>query len=144
MGNIIFAALLCVLLLYPRTAVGEDLRQIRCLALMTYHEARGEGTKGMQAVAYVAINRANSGRYPQDLCKVVRQPYQFTGMKKEKLPIKEKGAWEKAYATAVLSFYGLIKDPVDGALYFHNTTILPSWASAKRRVAQINSHIFYK
>ena len=33
---------------------------------------------------------------------------------------------------------------VPDALYYHSTGVLPYWADAKRSVAKIGSHVFYR
>lgn len=40
--------------------------QLECLALNAYHEARGEGERGMIAVTNVVLNRVKDNRFPQD------------------------------------------------------------------------------
>ena len=51
----------------------HDLRNIKCLAMNVYHEARGEPVLGQFAVAAVTMNRVKSARYPDDVCRVVYQ-----------------------------------------------------------------------
>ena len=41
-----------------------DMREMQCLALNVYHEARGESRSGQYAVATVTMNRVQSDRYP--------------------------------------------------------------------------------
>lgn len=48
-------------------------KQLECLARNIYHEAGGEPFEGKVAVAQVTINRAESGDFPNDICKVVYQ-----------------------------------------------------------------------
>ena len=45
--------------------------QLDCLARNIYHEAGSEPFEGKVAVAQVTINRAESGQFPSDICKVV-------------------------------------------------------------------------
>ena len=56
----------------PITAEVRD-KQLDCLAKNIYHEAKGEPFEGKVAVAQVTINRAASGQFPSDICKVVYQ-----------------------------------------------------------------------
>ncbi len=119
-------------------------KEIECLTWAVYTEARGEGRKGMIAVANVIINRSESGKYPKDICKVVNQPYQFEGMRHAYKPIKEPHYWDQAKEVATLSFYGLIEDTTNGALYFHARYIMPSWAYVKDKTLSLGNHIFYK
>jgi spore germination cell wall hydrolase CwlJ-like protein len=50
----------------------ED-REIRCLALTTYREPRGESRGGMLAVGHVVMNRTRSSLFPGGVCEVVQQ-----------------------------------------------------------------------
>ncbi len=52
---------------------GDTLPAVECLALNIYHEARGEPEAGRLAVGHVVVNRALDGRFPKDVCQVVRQ-----------------------------------------------------------------------
>lgn len=84
----------------------------------------------------VVINRSKSPEFPNTFCKVVYQKAQFTNVRKTKRAGKE----AKAVVKAVLA--GEI--PVDGRpLYFHNTTVRPSWASKVKKLYQRGAHIFY-
>ena len=51
----------------------ERERQLTCLAKNIYHEAATEPFEGKVAVAQVTINRAESGKFPSDICNVVYQ-----------------------------------------------------------------------
>ena len=50
-----------------------DTQQMNCLAINIYHEARGETVEGKFAVGHVTMNRVNSNRFPNSICKVVYQ-----------------------------------------------------------------------
>lgn len=140
----------CIFLLWISQANASSYKgiptdaEVRCLAQMIYSEARGEGQKGMIAVAYVAINRAQDPKYPKTICGVVKQPYQFEGMTKPFNPEKEPSSWKQAKDTAILTMTGLFPDVTNGAKYFHTPDILPSWARVKERVLYLGNHIFYK
>lgn len=127
------------------TGIPHDKKELTCLTTMVYHESRGEGRKGMLAVAYVAINRAgkNTDRWGRTICEVVRKPYQFEGMLHANKIVKEKEVWEEAEEISTLAFYGLLKDPTKGAVYFHANYIQPSWAYVKTKTLQLGNHIFY-
>lgn len=42
----------------------HDAKEIECIAKNAYFEARGDGLKGMTAVAQVTKNRVNYGKFP--------------------------------------------------------------------------------
>lgn len=49
-----------------------------CLKEMLYWEARGTSEREMQAILDVTLNRYRSAKYPDRICKVIKQPYQFS------------------------------------------------------------------
>lgn len=48
-------------------------KELTCIADMAWHEARGEGIKGITAVIHVALNRKESRSFPNDVCGIVYQ-----------------------------------------------------------------------
>lgn len=145
-----FLMVFCIFLLWTNQSSASgykgllDEKEVKCLAQMIYSEARGEGQKGMVAVAYVAINRAEDPKYPKTMCAVVKQPYQFEGMTKPFKPEREPSAWKQAKDVAILTMTGMLPDITNGAKYFHTPDILPSWAKVKERVYLLGNHIFYR
>lgn len=137
-----------------RVEIANDERG--CLAQAIYHEARGESAAGQLAVANIIVNRANSGRYPDSLCGVVYQnadkgryrcQFTFACDGRSDAP-RERRAWNRSMQLAkqVYAEYaqgeGLSALP-KSALFYHTTSVRPSWANTYTRVAQIGSHIFY-
>ncbi|QFR57512.1 endolysin [Klebsiella phage pKMKP103] len=125
-----------------------DAHEIECIAKNAYFEAKGEGVKGMTAVAQVTKNRVNYGKFPSTYCKVVYQPGQFSwvGKKKHKLDRKDE-EWKQAKEIARLVYYmDLPVDPTKGALYFHSKDTKPYWTKDKdfKRTSKIGNHVFYK
>jgi spore germination cell wall hydrolase CwlJ-like protein len=117
--------------------------ELRCLASTVYFEARGESLKGQLAVAHVVINRAESGRFPTSLCGVVYQPSQFSFIRSGKMPrVREGRQWTNAVAIAQIAMEDSWKNHASGALYFHARHVSPNWG--KKRIAQIDNHIFYR
>ena len=55
----------------------ERERQLDCLSKNIYYEAGSEPFEGKIAVAQVTLNRAESGKFPSDVCKVVYQKNVF-------------------------------------------------------------------
>jgi spore germination cell wall hydrolase CwlJ-like protein len=117
--------------------------ELRCLASAVYFEARGESLTGQLAVAHVVLNRAESGRFPASLCGVVHQPSQFSFVRRGKMPRVRVGhQWDKAVAIAKIAIEDSWKNHASGALYFHARHVSPNWG--KKRIAQIDNHIFYR
>lgn len=134
-------ALFCYTNLYseevPEPPFSQD--DVRCMELNIHHEARGESLAGKKAVALVTINRFKSKKFPNDICSVVFQKYQFswtaTVNKNTKLKVDP-----KITEIAIDALSNKYKDLTRGALYFHNMTV----ESFKRKeVARIGNHIFY-
>lgn len=112
-------------------------KELKCLALNVYHEARGESYEGKLAVASVTLERLAHPKYPKTICKVVYQPYQFswtTNTETKKISAKE---WHESLQAAVHAY----NVPFIRATHFHNLTIKPKWGL--RKVMQIGNHIFY-
>lgn len=120
--------------------------QMRCLAGAVYFEARGEPLAGQLAVAQVIINRTEDGRFPRSYCGVVAQPGQFSFMRGSRMPAIREGsaAWERAVAVAHIADKGLWQSEAEGAVFFHARYVKPGWTRTKTRLAQIDTHIFYR
>ncbi|NJN36356.1 MAG: cell wall hydrolase [Nitrospiraceae bacterium] len=120
--------------------------QLRCLAGAVYFEARGEPLSGQLAVAQVIINRTEDGRFPRSYCGVVAQPGQFSFMRGSRMPAVREGssAWARAVAIAHIAHQGLWESEAGDAVFFHARYVRPSWSHTKTRLAQIDTHIFYR
>jgi len=123
----------------------EDKKQIDCLAKNIYFEARNQSELGQIAVAHVTLNRVDHDKFPNNICKVVFQPYQFSwtiGKGKHMVP-KDKYAWEKAkrIATLVYKFRG--DDPTEGSTFYHTYAINPSWNRKMELAVVIGDHKFF-
>lgn len=127
-------------------------RQLQCLAQNIYHEAGYEPFEGKAAVAQVTLNRAASGKFPDDICKVVYQKNvvydkvlcQFSWYCEGKAGVKPKNtvAYEQSMEAAKkVLLEGFRLPSLNNALYFHGDYINPGWN--KERVAKIGRHIFY-
>ena len=125
--------------------------ELRCLALTVYFEARGEPDLGKAAVAHVVLNRVSDGRFPDSICKVVRQGgqqtryrCQFTWWCDGLSDTPRKGPdWELTKTMARKVFWGYSEDPTKGALWYHADYVQPRWASAYQKTSKIGQHIFY-
>lgn len=117
--------------------------EIDCLARVMYHEASGEGERGQKAVGYVVINRSKSGHFPNNICKVVTQPKQFSNFSlRRSIPAQTLNNY-KTLASQLISSYSRISDPTRGALFFHSTAVRPAWRGLRYTIT-IGRHIFYK
>lgn len=141
------AALLLTALLFSfQSHASTDAKEIDCIAKNMYFEARGEGLKGMAAVAQVTKNRVNSGKFPDSYCKVVYQPKQFSWTITKPKVDKTEESWHTAKTLAkVIYYFDLPVDPTGGALYFHSKMYKkPYWVKEYEKTVQIKGHTFYR
>ena len=129
--------------------VGSDTQlseQMRCLAGTVYFESRGEPLAGQLAVAQVVINRAEDRRWPASYCGVVYQRSQFSFVRGGRMPNinTSSAAWNRAKAVAQIAHDGLWESEAADAVYFHANYVSPRWSRAKTRLAQIDTHVFYR
>ena len=124
----------------------ELTEQLHCLAGAVYFESRGEPLAGQLAVAEVVINRAEDSRWPASYCGVVYQRSQFSFVRGGRMPSinTSSPAWLRAKAVARIAHDGMWETEADGAVYFHAKYVRPGWSRAKTRLAQIDTHIFYR
>lgn len=125
--------------------------QWACLAQALYFEARGESVRGQFAVAEVILNRVDSAKFPDTICKVIHQgtgrkfACQFTftcdGHPEN---IHEKGAYARVGKIAKFMMDGAARDLTDGATYYHTKAVNPRWARKFARTTTIGVHHFYR
>lgn len=125
--------------------------EIDTLARTLWGEARGEGVRGMQAVANVITNRVNRGGwYGATYQEVCLKPYQFscwldTDPNYEKLlRVNEKDSqFAQAVQIAKKAYNVELPDITGGAINYHAKSVLPYWAKSMSKTATIGNHIFY-
>lgn len=128
-------------------------QQLECLARNIYFEAAKEPFEGKVAVAQVTINRAESGKFPSDICKVIYQKNIF--MEKvvcqfswycetsTKMRPMHTAAYNECMAVAKkVLLEGFRLEGLTEAMYYHATYVSPGWG--KEKIAKIGNHIFYK
>ena len=120
--------------------------QFQCLASAIYFESRGEPLKGQLAVAEVILNRVKSGRFRATICDVVKQPSQFSFVRRGVIPQpkRETAAWGRAVAIAHIALNDLHDVTGENSLFFHATYVNPGWGRSSNRIARIGNHIFYR
>lgn len=136
---------------------------VLALTLNLFFEARGEGVRGMAAVADVTITRVHDRRYPDNVVGVVLQSRQFS--------------WTRTHLKGRKNFFGMVElqnellhsgkmKPADFQRYkeaeaiarkvlsdkykpryrfthFHTIKIRPYWVEYRSGM-QIGNHIFYR
>ena len=123
----------------------EDI-DVFCLAKNIFHEAGIESDIGKYAVAQVTLNRVASLKYPNTVCKVVLQRYQFSWANRRSLHwTHPKGPnWDRSYKIAqqVMGEGHRVKG-LENVKYYHAYYIKPHWSRKMTYVATVGSHIFY-
>ncbi len=125
--------------------VVEDV-DLFCLAKNVFHEAGIETDMGKYAVAQVTLNRVKSKKYPNTICKVVLQRYQFSwANQKSKHWTHPKGInWDKSKAIAKRVIYENHRvKGLEHSEYYHADYVSPHWSRKMTPVATVGRHIFY-
>ena len=150
-----------------------DTEQEYCLAQNIFFEAGNQSLEGMAAVADVTLNRVQEGRYPNDICSVVKQGLKhpngtmkihkcqfswYCDGKSDSIPVDSlhlgiNKAWENSQliAKTMLLEYNLTDRGsyfgiTEGSTHYHANYVVPNWIHdvGMKRTGQIGSHIFYK
>ena len=124
-----------------KTTKAEKIVAITILA-----EARGEGTKGMYAVAAVIAQRANERKVtPSQVCLQRLQFSCWNGKSVKDLEHLLKVPQAKYTLLLARNVSLLSREYVGFANHYHNNKIkTPYWAKGKRPVKIIGNHLFYK
>ncbi len=123
-------------------------KELRCLALNIYHEARGSTEEDKFGVALVTRNRVVSDRYKTTICEVVWQRWkrspQFswttkTYITRNKIDLK---SWDNAQKIAYIVMYDSnYYDITYGSLCYHAAyRRLPKWMG--KEYIYIGSHVY--
>lgn len=129
---------------------------VTCMALTLYHEARGEGDRGMFAVGYVVMNRVDDKRFPPSVCKVIYQGKRVHGRLvhnrcqfnwacdgRSDVP-KNKEMYKHCEELAKLVLLKFAPNPVGKSIFYHEVRYHPRWARHSRFVARVGHQLFYK
>ena len=139
-GALLFSTASCEHAPAPSVAQVNDTL---CMLKNIYHEARGEGVEGMQAVALVTMNRAR--QQDKTVCEVVYQRKQFSWTNTAKGRNKPvTGNINTAHNIASQAVSGVLDDITGGATHYHTKKVKPIWRKSLDKIAIINNHIFYK
>ena len=151
----------------------ENRPELYCLAQNIYFEAKSEPLAGQYAVADVVLNRVNDTRYPDTICKVVREgPIKESWKTRQHAdlpdseriyhPIKNRCqfSWycdgkadtirdNDAWRTAQIIAYKIVhtdkmRGITEGATHYHADYVSPKWANKIQLVGSISTHIFYR
>ena len=109
--------------------------ELYCLAINSYHEARGETFDDKLATAQVVMNRAESPKFPNDV-------WYCDGRSDA---IHNLDGWEDSVIAAFLVYTGFGEDIVDGAThYYAHDKVSPSWARRMEVTVRLKGHTYLK
>jgi spore germination cell wall hydrolase CwlJ-like protein len=127
------------------------------LARTIWGEARGEGVRGMEAVACVIMNRLRIARrkgsywWGNSIIQICQKPFQFSCWNKDDPNYRALLAVDGrdlTFATALRvarrAMAGALADPTHGATHYHAAGMTPYWVGTHRPVAVIGRQIFYR
>ena len=123
----------------------EDI-DVFCLAKNIFHEAGTEPDIGKYAVAQVTLNRVASRKYPNTVCKVVLDRYQFSwANQRSRHWTRPKGInWDRSYEIAQnVMGEGYRVNGLKNSKYYHADYVNPHWSRKMTHVATVGRHIFY-
>ncbi|MBL6934012.1 MAG: cell wall hydrolase [Alphaproteobacteria bacterium] len=130
------------------------------LARTIYGEARGEGLRGMEAVACVVMNRVRHAQnrraigarhwWGDHVAAVCRKPFQFSCWNTND-PNRDKlfsvSAEDALFAicrrVARRAVASVLDDVTRGATHYHAKGVFPLWARGRAPSADIGNHLFY-
>lgn len=133
-------------------------KDVACLAVAIFHEARGESHNGQIAVANVIMNRARE-KFPEHenpICETVYKNCHFSfscDKRKQYDPAKcksniERNAWDKIQVLAreaIIAYHSEgFEDITKGATYYHEVTAKPKWRKNREKTIKIDRHVFYR
>lgn len=133
----------------------DQFDDTQILARTVWGEARGEGAAGMQAIANVVRNRANSGItwWGNDIRSCCLKPWQFSCWNKNDpnrpklLSVTEDDPqFAQCLDFARSAAAGQISDNTNGATSYYDARMPtpPVWSVGKEPCAIIGHHRFYK
>ena len=133
-----------------RKAQNRTDEQVDYMARTIWGEARGEGARGMQAVANVIMNRVNKGGwYGATIKDVVLKKWQFSvwnegDPNRDKILNATQAQLAQALDISKKVIKGELQDITGGATNYHATSVKPSWAAKMTKTVQIGNHVFYR
>src|SRR3954464_926829 len=98
-------------------ALQSQARDVECLALNVYYEARGESLAGQYAVAEVTMNRKSAARYPKTVCEVVYQKSAFSWTDDD-VDHPRGAEWQRALRVAEEVYYQRREPKLPGVLHY--------------------------
>jgi N-acetylmuramoyl-L-alanine amidase len=118
----------------------EHADNYRCMVENVWHEARGEGLRGMHAVALVTMNRVKQRK--MSVCSVVYKPHQFSWTSDVTGDMQDNIVNVRRAVANVMT--GGVADFTKGATHYHTKYVKPYWAKDMKKTVVVGKHIFYR
>ncbi|MCB0412501.1 MAG: cell wall hydrolase [Bdellovibrionales bacterium] len=127
-----------------RIDCGVGTSDLQCLTCNCYFEARGEPRAGQNAVIDVSLNRVGLPSWPNTICGVIHQPYQFSWLN-DRLSNVINGNSDSARNCRAVSLarLGLPAEYRLPADHFAATYLRPSWTRRMTLVEREGGHNFF-
>jgi N-acetylmuramoyl-L-alanine amidase len=128
----------------------EDVPNVYLMALCAWREARGCSDEAIRGVLHVIKNRADHpGWWGDSIEAVVLKPQQFSSFNPgdpnaSKFPLEGDTIFPGILRLTDPIMNSQDEDLTGGAVNYHDSSVLPSWANAANKVAQIGPFTFYK
>lgn len=123
--------------------------EVLCLATAIFFEARDQGITGQEAVADVVMNRVEHGRFPDNVCNVVYQPYAFSFThdgKSDDMNDYQTHFDKIAQEDAIKLAERYVEDGYRlgiSSTHYHAFYVDPFWADVFELDGFIRDHVFY-
>ena len=143
----------------PANTNTDTQSEVDILARTLFGEARGEGVKGMEAVACVVLNRVRmaaatrSGKFwwGNSIVTVCQKPYQFSCWSQNdpnRIKIMKIDGGDPLFAICLRiarrAAAGILRDFTEGATHYHALSAAPNWAEGQVPLFILGNHVFYK
>lgn len=136
----------------PQVTLGGQEEAIDTLARTLWGEARGEGPRGMEAVACVVMNRVTCAvsHFGASVTDVCQKPAQFScwnasdSNRARLLAVTTADTdFAQSLAIAARAVDGALADFTAGATHYHTRAVRPGWAAGKTPCFELGDHLFY-
>lgn len=129
------------------TNYSAPTEQQQCLIDNVFHEARGESIKGQKLVAAVTLARVKHRSWPNTVCEVVHQDYQFSWtLLTDKVLANRIKKEHKTYTLLseyVVDWFNNNEIPDVKIYNYARKEVDNYWTRAMKPVQQEGAHIFY-
>lgn len=142
----------------------EFKRNLECLSMNIYHEARSDNKAGKLAVADVVLNRVKSKLFPNTICEVVHQAVMRKNWLGEIVPQLHRCQFSwycdgKSDEPKNLEVYESVTELArkflttdkfrgitEGSTHYHARYVVPNWINDRgmQKIGAIGEHIFYR